>query len=215
MFNRSLVTSELASFNINGTLKLFEEAKKSSVKIIFISSISAFEQAKTIYGLSKLEIERWVLQNNGVVIRPGLVWGDRDGGMMGTLKKVINKTKIVPIPGARQLFFTCHIEDLTALVIAICNNRFGLEDRQIITAAAKDPTSFVNIMRTIGLHMGKKKVWCIPIPWRPLYWGLCLIERLGIKMRLRSDSLLSMMNMNETPDLSWITQHKIHIRAFE
>ena len=47
------------STNVNGSEKLFDYAKKMNVeKIIHISSLSSFNKAKSIYGKTKIEIEK-------------------------------------------------------------------------------------------------------------------------------------------------------------
>src|SRR5207253_1039840 len=48
-------------------------------KIIFISTISAFEGCRSLYGRAKLEIEKIALDCGALVIRPGLVYGSGPG----------------------------------------------------------------------------------------------------------------------------------------
>ncbi len=86
--------------NVAGSERLLCCAVNAGVeRIIFISSISAFEGARSHYGDAKLQVERLVLEMGGTVIRPGLVWGDSPGGMFGSLRKQVASEKIIPLIG--------------------------------------------------------------------------------------------------------------------
>ena len=61
---------------------------------------------------------RWLAQG-GVVIRPGLVYGERPGGMFGALKAQAGRGAIIPLLGnGRYAQYLVHEDDLAAAVVA-------------------------------------------------------------------------------------------------
>lgn len=199
--------------NVNGSICLLKQAFGKNLKVIFISTISAFEGTKTIYGRSKFEVENFVLQQGGIVVRPGLIWGSNIGGMIGSLSKVIKRFPLIPLPGASQYFYTSHINDLTSLIVLLCDYKpLPLED-MLITAVSPIKISFLDIMKILEKKMGKSRFY-LPISWKPLYLILKILECLNLKSRFSSDSLLSLMSMKKTVNLSWIEIHRIYFRPF-
>jgi NADH dehydrogenase len=76
-----------------GTERLFEMAQRALVgRFIFVSSQSAHEGAPSAYGQSKYAIERLLADEpNVVIVRPGMVYGDSDDGLMGRTTKTAAK----------------------------------------------------------------------------------------------------------------------------
>ncbi len=77
---------EIHAVNVEGTRKLFLAARAAGIgKIVCLSSISAYDGCRSLYGRVKLEIEKIALDQGALVIRPGLVYGGGRGGMFGRL----------------------------------------------------------------------------------------------------------------------------------
>ena len=68
---------------VDGSRNLFAAAQSAGVKLIFISTISAFPGARSAYGRAKLQVEDMALRAQGVSLRLGLVFGDGEGGVFG------------------------------------------------------------------------------------------------------------------------------------
>ena len=102
--------------NVAGSRTLTAEAVAAGVKkIIFISTISSFDQARSEYGKSKFAVEETILAAGGTVIRPGLVWADRAGGTFEALRRQVSKGGLVPMIGhGRYPQFLVHEDDLGA-----------------------------------------------------------------------------------------------------
>lgn len=199
--------------NVKGSIDLINHAVKVNIKVIFISTVSAFEGSNTVYGRSKLEVESFLLQQKGIVVRPALIWGASLGGMIESLSKVIKIAPVIPVPGAFQSFYTCHIDDLTSLIIFLCDYKPAPLEDMLITAASPVPISFLDLMKILSNRTRKKRIY-LPIPWKPLYCLLKCLEYLGLHSRFSSDSLLSLMNMKKTIDLDWVETNKIFFRRF-
>ena len=88
--------------NVEGSRKILEAAREAKTpKIIFISSISAFDGCRSLYGRAKLEIEKIALDCGALVIRPGLVYGEGAGGMFGKLVAQMKKSSVIPLDWRR------------------------------------------------------------------------------------------------------------------
>src|ERR1700678_1901431 len=69
---------DLERVNVQGSLRLLDDAHAAVVpRFVSISSISAFDESESYYGKTKLAVEHAVSLRGGVVIRPGLVYGER------------------------------------------------------------------------------------------------------------------------------------------
>ncbi len=186
--------------DLQGSRQLLQDAKSAGVqRIVFISTISAFEAARSEYGKSKLAVERMVLEAGGTVIRPGLVWGNRPGGMFGSLRQQVSKGRSVPVIGdGRFPQFLVHEDDLAEAVVRAAQGEFG---PRVLTVA--NPRIW--LLRDLILRMAAeegKTVRLVEIPWRLIYTGLKTAELLGLKLSFRSDSVVSLVYQDPAPQFS-------------
>jgi nucleoside-diphosphate-sugar epimerase len=174
--------------NVQGSKQLLAAAATARVeRVIFVSSMSAYFTTKQSYGLMKLAIERVVLEANQVVVRPGLVYGGRLGGMAQTLSK-LSSLPVIPVFRRAQQF-TLHVDDFVAAVTTL------VEAEEIPSAviglAHKTPTSFREIMLAMA-PTGKSRI-TVTIPWHFLLGLLRIMEHLNLPLPVRSDSLLGLV----------------------
>ena len=186
--------------NLEGSMRLLHHAKACEVKkIIIISSMSAFEGTKSVYGKTKLALEKQAALLGAIIVHPGLIFGENPQGIVGAMKKFVKKSPIVPLIGmGKQRFYPCFIDDLCQLIIYLMHHDVGT--KPIIAANEKYLT-----FREIVLEFAKaenKKVLLIPIPFTLLWAGLFLLEKLHIKIGLRSDSLIGAQYYDKNPDFS-------------
>ena len=204
---RPITWSEIHEINVRGSVRLMEAAKAEGVKqMVFISTVSAFKDCKSLYGKAKLEIEHEALRLGAIVIRPGLIYGDEPGAMMGALDKAVKSSPIVPLIGnGNQLLYLVHEDDLVALIhrVAVGNNeKIGAR----IFAASTNGLSLRGILTALA-DRRKKRIRFVPVPWQ-LCWGILkALEGLGLRPGFRSDSIVSLVNTD--PDLkSHLTSQK-------
>jgi nucleoside-diphosphate-sugar epimerase len=212
---KPLRRQEIFAVNVEGSRKILEAARAAKIqKIIFISSISAFDDCRSLYGKAKLEIEKIALKNGTLVIRPGLVYGSGPGGMFGKLVAQIRKSSVIPMIGdGSQIQFLVHNEDLSAFIEKFAAGKIGLPS-QILTAANEKPWPFKKLLLEIARGQNKKPIF-IPLPWRLVWAGLKSAEICGLKLNFRSDSLVSLMNQNPSPDFSMNSKVGLACRPFE
>ena len=173
--------------------KLFTFAKNNNIDIIYISSISAFDQAKSNYGKIKLLIEKDAKENNIVVLRPGLIYSKNNpGGMFGKLLKVIYYLPIIPlINGGKNKQFMCNIFNLCDLINnIILNKNFN---HKIIYAFNEKSITLKEMLNRLMLVFNKKRIF-IHIPSSIILIILKFFELFYFNFGIKSDSLVSFLN---------------------
>ena len=197
--------------NVEGSKRLLSAALRDGVqRFIFVSSMSAYFGTRQSYGISKLAVERAVLEAQQVVVRPGLVYGGTVGGMAMTLSKLA-RLPVIPVFRKAQLF-TAHIDDVVAalktLIVlpAVPSAALGL--------ANETPTPFPSLMRALATEVGSTSA-TLPVPWHPLLLTLRVAERIGVPLPVRSDSLLGLVRgPRDVPGREVVSDLGLHFRAF-
>jgi nucleoside-diphosphate-sugar epimerase len=192
---------DLERVNVQGSLRLLEAARAANVpRFVFISTISAFEEAESYYGQTKLAVEREVARQGGVVIRPGLVYGERPGGMFGALKVQAAKGAIIPLLGnGRYAQYLVHEDDLAAAVVAAVSAE--KVPQKPVTVAHPDGWPLRSLMQQLAQSAGSKPRF-VCVPWQLVYQGLKFTEAAGVKLGFRSDSVIGLVRHNRHPDLN-------------
>jgi len=119
-YDLSLTSSlDITRVNVGGTRRLLEAAADARVRrIIVLSSMSAFEGTKQLYGQAKLDIEAMTEALGGCAVRPGLVVSERPGGMAAALQK-LTRLPIMPLIASVGRLYTVHEDDLMAAIAAL------------------------------------------------------------------------------------------------
>lgn len=186
--------TEHQSRNVLPSLALLESARSAGLRhLIFISSFSSFQGTRSAYGRAKLAIEQEWLASGGTVIRPGLIWGDQPGGMMGALERIVDRLPIIPcLTGPKGLpQYLAHEQDLcTAVLDALEQPPTSV---QRIEAAHPDPLSLREILTRIARRHQHRRHF-VPIPWQLAMAALKTAESLGLNPPFRSDSLTGLVH---------------------
>jgi nucleoside-diphosphate-sugar epimerase len=180
---------DIQAANIHPTRALLETAQNFVPKVVVISSMSAYEGTAQLYGTAKLAIERDALAFGASVVRPGLVYGRRAGGMAATLTR-LSRLPVSPAPSGNPYQFTVEEEDLAAVVAAIL-----VKDSQIsvpLGVAHPEPVSFRHIVAKFAGEAGRSPRF-LPVPWKALYGSLVALEAMRIPLPVRSDSILGLV----------------------
>jgi nucleoside-diphosphate-sugar epimerase len=189
-YDLSVQGADIRTVNLLGSLPLLEGLAERGGRVLLISSLSAFEGARSQYGRTKLELERAVLERDGIVLRPGLVFGEHGGGLFAAMSGALSKRAFVPlIGGGSQRLFVTHDEHLSELVAAIVSGRVPAEGP--LFAAHEVPTTLRAIAAQIAGAHGRR-LRAIPLPPALVRAGLALAEAAGVRTPFRSDSLRSL-----------------------
>jgi nucleoside-diphosphate-sugar epimerase len=205
---------EIAAINIEGSRKILQAARAANVpKIIYISSISAFDGCRSLYGKAKLEIEKIALANGGLAVRSGLVYGGPTGGMFGKLSEKIKNSAVIPLVGGSKVQYLVDQEDLCGYIEKFASGTIEVPSRAL-TAAHEKPWPFKQLVLEIAGAQGKKPT-LIPLPWQLVWLALKTAEACGLRLNFRSDNLVSFIYQNHAPDFSANARFGLACRPFD
>jgi nucleoside-diphosphate-sugar epimerase len=198
------------NLNVAGSLRLFDAARRAGVpRLVFISSLSAFEGCSSNYGAMKLAVEKQVQRLGGCSVRLGFLCDDSHRGLSGSLKKLA-ALPVVPLPGGgRQNLFTIRAEDLAPAVLRIMEYATA----ETVSLAHPQPVSLRRMMEVFAGGRPRRPLF-LSFPWRLLWLPLRTAEFAGLSLRFRSDSLVSLMNQNPAPDFTRLRDWNIRLQPF-
>jgi len=199
--------------NVRGAEKLFATARQAGVeKQAFISSMSAFEGCRSLYGRAKLEVEKMLSDSGGLLLRPGLIYGDHPEGIFGKLVKQAKNSSVLPLFGdGSQLLYLSHQTDLARVIYDYANEQIPAVSGPI-SAAHEKGWAFRSILE--GLAQGQKLRF-INVPWRPVWLFIKCAELAHLPFDFRSDSLVSLMHQNPNPSFELTRRLGLQFRPFE
>jgi nucleoside-diphosphate-sugar epimerase len=174
--------------------------------------MSAYEGTAQIYGQAKLAIEAATLQVGGCVLRPGLVYGDRVGGMVAALRRLV-RLPLVPIPTGQMRQFTVHEDDFAAVVTAVA--QAPAAPARPIGVANPNGVEFRDLLSTLASWQGRSCHF-VSVPWQPMYWALRLAEHLPVTLPFRADSLIGLIHPpSSVPGEAELRALGIRLREFD
>ena len=205
---------EIRSANVEGTRRLFGAAARAGVgRFLLISSISAFPGCQSLYGRAKLETEAIASGFGAVVLRPGLVFGPRPGGMLGSLNRMASLPVLIPLLGSGgAVQYVAHEDDLGALVSLAARSPGEVGTAPIVAAHSRGYT-LREIMTALARARGRSPRF-LPIPIGLVSAGLSLLEAAGLRLRIRRDNLVSLLHQNPSPDFSGLQRLGQSFRPF-
>jgi nucleoside-diphosphate-sugar epimerase len=176
--------------NCAGSLPLLEGVAARGGRVVLISTLSAFDGARSDYGQGKLALEHAVLERGGVVVRPGLVFGVAAGGLFGAMVHALSARALTPlIGGGRQRVFVTHDESLSDLVAEVVAQPAAATGP--LFAAHEVPTTLRAIAAEISRTHGRR-LHAVPVAPRIAYACLRCGELLRVPLPFRSDSVRSL-----------------------
>lgn len=189
--------------NISGAQSLIQAAKKSSVKqLIFISTMSAHEDAISVYGKQKLAVEKLFLNtNNATVLRCGLIIGN--GGIVKEMASFMKSKHAVPlVGGGRQPLQIISIYDLVKIIHISAEKK--LTGRFV--AATPKVYEYRQFYKALAKELGVFVAY-IPVPYKLLEVAFKGAALLRIPLGVGDDNLKGLkklIRMDSTKDLETI-----------
>jgi len=176
--------------NVEGTRRLLEAAGEARVdRIIVLSSMSAFPGTSQLYGRAKLDVEAMTVDRGGCAIRPGLVHGERAGGMAGAMRKLA-ALPVTPVIAGGAGVYTVAEADLMR-VIALLAAADSLPPGTI-SVAHPSRVALTDLLRTLAAEQ-QRRCRFVPVPWQLVYGLLRTGELLRLRLPFRADSLLGLI----------------------
>jgi nucleoside-diphosphate-sugar epimerase len=203
--------ADICRVNVVGSEYLFDAATRAGVgRSIFISSLSAFEGCRSLYGRGKLAVEDSVRVRGGVSIRPGMVYPGTTGSLAERVGSVSHRFPVIPVIGhGNYPVYTCHVDDLCELVAYLARTE-ELPD-EVLVAANPSPTTLRQLVRTAS---GGRSRMIVSVPWRWVAAGLWIAEHIGLGPGFRSDSVVSHVHPNPAMDFA-TSKTPVRFRPFE
>jgi len=197
--------TEIWQINVHGTEALLRHASRTGIRrVMFVSSMSAYDGTTQLYGRAKLECENIATSLGQCVVRLGLVYGPGWGGMAGSLRRMM-MLPITPLIAGKSRQYTVHEEDVARAMVRLAS----VPEIPLLPLgiAHPEPVTFGHLLRTIGRSDGRVP-HLVPVPWRVAYAMLRAGEYVGAPLPFRADSLRGLArpapqvpSQNETRDL--------------
>ena len=202
------------STNVAGSETLFRAARQAKVEnLVHISSISAYEGCRSLYGKAKLETESIAHSLGVTVIRPGLIYGEPPAGMFARLVRQVESARVLPLfGGGSQIQYLVHEQDLSESICRAAAAEVS-SPGVAVTIAHEQPWTFRQVLEEIA-RAKRKRISFLPVPWRLLWAAIKFGELCHLPLNFRSDSLISLMYQNPNPSFAPQRQLGIRCRPF-
>lgn len=208
--------AEINRINVDGSRKLLEASVAGDVeRIAVVSTTSAFEGCRSLYGRAKLEIESAAASSGALIVRSGLVWADgppAGGGMFGSLARSVNAGLVPLVGGGSYPQYLIHEQDLWELLRRFCDGGLQNPGKPVVAASPK-PWPMRDLLAELARRQGQHPRF-IPVPWQPVWAGLRLAEIAHLPVPYRSDSVVSLVHQDPRPDFASLKAVGITARDF-
>lgn len=201
-------TAEAARRDRDGTRILIEQIRQLRQdgrprRLIFLSSQSARANAANAYGRSKWEIERMLDQQDEIIIRPGLVYGEPPASVFATFDR-LSRLPIVPIVENRKCIQPIHVRELASCIVQIAT----MEDPPRCTKlGAVDPLTLRHALEATARRAGRRVPIMIPVPANAVRLGTRVLDRLvRVTLTERLDGVTGLEPMETKTSLAALGQ---------
>jgi nucleoside-diphosphate-sugar epimerase len=213
---RPVAWADIHRVNVEGTRRLLQAAVAAGVqKIVVLSTISAFPGCRSRYGRAKLEIEAEARRAGAAVLRPGLVFVDQGSdarGMFGSLLQS-SRASIVPLIGdGSYCQYLVHVDDLYALVARLASGAIPTPTSPVVVASSRC-WPMRELITALASRQGRKPRF-VSVPWQAVWLGLRAAEVARLPLGYRSDSVVSLVNQDPSPDFSGLKELGFTAREF-
>lgn len=179
------------SYNINviGSKNLINSLDKEQMKrFIFISTINASNESKSIYEKDKFEVENYVLEKGGSVIKCGIFYSSEDKFKSSFVNSLYNTAKNFPVipnfSGNRKIYYLTSDLDLKFAILKMLDKK---NSSKINKCYGVGPITFKTLVNEF-MELDKT---ILNIPWSIGYMVSKFFEILRLNFPIKSDSLLA------------------------
>lgn len=170
--------------NLEGTKALLAAARKNGLKkAVFMSSMSAHEDAVSTYGRQKLAIEKLFDGPNDVVLRSGLILGN--GGIVKQMAGFLKTKRMVPlVDGGRQPLQILAVHNLLQIIERMLESDL----RGHFVVAHPKIYEYKELYSAMGKQLGVKLLF-VPVPFFALLAAMRTIAFLRLPLAVNEDNL--------------------------
>lgn len=197
------------AINTLGTERLFQLSRRLGYgQFVFLSSLSAHDQAESHYGRHKRELERLFDPARDLIVRPGLTLGN--GGLARSMVDAIRRSRFVPlVGGGRQPVYTIGVDEL-------CDALYRMVERGTSGAhnvAALEPVTVRELYAGLARKAGVRCVF-VPVPDLPVFVSLTIVEKLGVELPITTENLLGLRQLRTFDLAGDLKALDLHPRSF-
>lgn len=184
------IDSRSDEINLEGTRKLVDVCNRKNIKIAFLSSFSAHNDAVSHYGITKLRCEQLFDLNKDVVLKIAFIIGHK--GILSEMINRMNNSSVFPlVGGGNQPLQSVYISDLCEVVEKVF---IQSELSGIFNIAHQKVVPMKLFYKELAERLGRKLTF-IPIPISLLFLACKFFEALKIKIPVSSESVLGLKKM--------------------
>jgi nucleoside-diphosphate-sugar epimerase len=190
------------NINIKAAENIFAAAEKQNIKkCLFMSSMSAHEEAISDYGKQKLAIEKIFSGPRCISIRSGLIIGN--GGLVKQMVDFMRTKHMVPlVDGGKQPLQIVAISDLVKVVDKLLTSNIS----GMLTIATPEVYSYKDLYLAISQRLNINVLY-VPVPFFALINIIRLVNLLPVPIAVNPDNALGLKALRSTktgPDLKRI-----------
>lgn len=175
--------------NIEGSKRLFDWCRENNIRIVFVSSCSAHEDAESSYGRSKWELEKYLDPKVECAIRPGFIIGQ--GGVYARLKASISALGFAPLFwGGNQPIQLISVEHVVQAIVWVLEHSLT----GVLNVVNANPITIRQFYSQIFQRLGKSPRF-VPLPGDVALSLLRGAERLGLSLPMTSENLLGLKHL--------------------
>lgn len=172
-------------------------------RLVFVSSQSARSEAANAYGRSKWAIEQILIDDEEIILRPGLVYSEPPRSVFAMFDK-LSRLPAVPAFGAHPSIQPVHVRELADAIA-----RAGAMERppRLLLIGAETPLTFAEAVRAAARRGGRRAPLMVPLPMMPVRLIAGLVDRLFTwTLTERLDGLAGLRPIDTGPSLSALGQ---------
>jgi NADH dehydrogenase len=194
--------ADLERINVGGTVNMLDAARRDGVRqFIHLGALGVEERASLHYASSKARAERAVRESGltYTILKPSLMWGERDGffNIVAALVKV--PAPIVPVPGnGKSRFQPIWVGDVARVVVMAVQAPATFAGRSLELGGPRYWT-YAEITHEVARALGKRRI-VLPMPVRLISLVAGVLEALRIPFPVATDQLrqLALDNIGAT-----------------
>ena len=182
--------AEGARLTLEETLANVSRLRAAGVKRqIFFSSYSAGAHSTSLYGRTKLAVEKSLAgEDDIIIVRPGLVLGD--GGIYGRIRKWAGRLPVIPLPGGGYgQVPVIDVEYLCRETLALAEASAPGREYNLFE---EEPRSLRQLVLDAAAERGRKP-WIVPLPASLIVLGLKVATALRLPLPVSADNLEGFM----------------------
>ena len=166
--------------------RLIEITRARNIRLVFLSSLSAHEEARSHYGRNKLALEARLDPARDTILRLGLVLGN--GGLFGSMVELIRGARVIPLPdGGRQPIQTIWMGDLLTVVERVVSQEIGGRYEVATPEVYTMRELYQTVMRELGVSRP-----LVPVPLALVGLGVATLEALHVPFSINSENVLGL-----------------------